>query len=82
MKRVFKLGSIQTIVLFIHLSFSILTIYLIISNLFKIASIIQLFWTLAFGLRIFKTIQLYELEHSLVVNCFQIMNKEIKNNRL
>ncbi len=82
MKRVYKLGRIQTIVVYYHLSLSILTIYLLISNLVKIASIIQLFWTLAFGLRIFKTIQLHELEHSLVVNRFQMMNKEIKSNRL
>ena len=82
MKRVFKLGSIQTIVVFIHLSFSILTIFLFISNLVKIASIIQLFWTLVIGLRILKTIHLNESVHSFVVKRFQIINKEVKNSRI
>ena len=79
MKRVYKLGRIQTIVVYYHLSLSILTIYLLISNLVKIASIIQLFWTLVIGLRILKTIHLNESVHSFVVKRFQIINKEVKS---
>jgi Zn-dependent protease len=77
MKGAFRIGRIAGIGIFIHWTFLILILFVVISNYRQGHDAMQIAWSVAFVLSIFVTVLLHEMGHALTARRYNIKTKDI-----
>jgi Zn-dependent protease/predicted transcriptional regulator len=71
------LGKFKNIKVFIHWTFTLLLLWIVISNLRSGADYTEILWTLAFVLALFFCVLLHEFGHALAAQKYNISTKDI-----
>ena len=77
MKGSFKLGKIAGIGIFVHWTFSLLILFIILINYQSGQNSTQIVWSVVFILSIFVTVVMHELGHALAAKRYHIITKDI-----
>jgi Zn-dependent protease/CBS domain-containing protein len=77
MRGSIKLGKIAGIGVFIHWTFALLLLYIVVSNYREGQDALQILWAVIFILSIFVTVFLHELGHALAAKHYHINTKDI-----
>lgn len=77
MKGSIKLGKIAGIGLFIHWTFAILLLFIVLVSYRADYNVVQIIWSLLFVFAVFLTVLLHELGHALTAKQYKINTKDI-----
>lgn len=77
MKFSLYLGSYKNVKVFIHWTFSLLLLWIIISNLRQGMPMIDIFWVILFVLALFACVVMHEFGHALTAQRYGIQTKDI-----
>ncbi|MFD2203508.1 site-2 protease family protein [Shivajiella indica] len=77
MKFSLYLGSYRNVKVFIHWTFSLLLLWIIISNLSQGMPMIDILWLILFVLALFACVVMHEFGHALAAQRFGIQTKDI-----
>lgn len=77
MKFSLYLGSYKKVKVFIHWTFSLLLLWIIISNLRQGMPVIDILWIILFVLALFACVVMHEFGHSLAAQRYGIQTKDI-----
>ena len=77
MRGSIKLGKIAGIGVFIHWTFALLLLYIVVSNYREGQDALQILWAVIFILSIFVTVFLHELGHALAAKHYHINTRDI-----
>lgn len=77
MKGSLKIARVAGIKVYLHWTFALLIIYLIVSNYMRGYSAAQIAWSIGFVMSIFITVVLHELGHALTARLYKINTTDI-----
>ena len=77
MRGSIKLGKIAGIGVFIHWTFALLLLYIVVSNYREGQDALQILWAVIFILSIFVTVFLHELGHALAAKHYHMNTRDI-----